>query len=721
MILKRAILWALAAAAHGPFVDCLNLTKAEAPAGRSLAHIANPLDVRHPDFPFPNASWLEDDSSVSSTRRRTHQSHGLWHLSLLACCYCCVCCFRRPLKVEEISGERQDYVAASQAARARSLFARVRAFFNVKALRNKALIDAATEDFANTPEAARVLDCVHLSPRAEWLATGRKFCIKFDNTKLRAACFLLLNAADARLTAAAKACPQPVKGSCLLQALRLPLSHPLVNGKAEGDAMYPLQPASLPRLSVEFFSPQSRWQQLLGFQELLNREFPTRLALRLRVEERIKHLQRKAVKAKKHEKQEELFWEAWELTLLQLESKPHVEPTLIRLIHLHLSLKGCPKESLSLPVGGKTEKVATADVRRKLLSRAFGESIKIRNCRDEEEEKSFNCLTLLHFTRMKQTLQKYFHAISGSNLPTENTHFYKGEELESLDEKEMEKIREEIEEEAQADFTFAQDVAGKVQMRFVDFLGKSRLARSMVASLVSGILGFIDKFRKEKGKKTRAAAPLQQAREAAAPLSPTRSREALKAFAFFTGASRASSIYSMSARKGLAELQGHIVAKVLKKKLKKEMEKQRPKKKLGDRVRGLFSFRRKQAARDSFLLLQQTERRQANAATRTVSNRTSFLLIVKEPKGMPKTATFLLAGGAFLFIGISMLGSLAPGALAVGLIIAGIVAILIPLIKKAWELMSGRAQGAGGGEAEEEGGPEEREEEGGGEEEEEEE
>lgn len=258
-------------------------------------------------------------------------------------------------------------------------------------------------------------------------------------------------------------------------------------------------------------------------------------------------------------------------------------------------------------------------------------------------------------------------------------------------------------------------VAESVGTKALNFLAKSKIARVVVASVVNRVLQFVYFFRKKMNKKPTTPASLARASGTASK--PPRSKATIDALAFLMGAARASSTYCMSGKIAFAELQRAIVTKVLKRKLKKERAKRLPRRSVGRKIKGLLSRRQEHAT--SFLLLRpppdnstsasfklrQTDSNAAmlNGRPHGVLLRTdqlSLIQFVKESTGMGTTTKVVLAGGAFLFLGISMLGTMVPGGMAVGLIIAGIVAMLIPLIKKVMEFFSGRQ--AGGGRSEEE-------------------
>ena len=256
-------------------------------------------------------------------------------------------------------------------------------------------------------------------------------------------------------------------------------------------------------------------------------------------------------------------------------------------------------------------------------------------------------------------------------------------------------------------------MADSVGTKLLNVISKSKVARGVISSIVSRVLQFVHSFREKSRKKTPARPPETHA--SGVTNKRPRSKATIQALAFIMGASRASSIYCMSGRIGLAELQRAIVTNVLKREMKKERAKQLPKRSIRKKLRRLVKYKKEGTA--SFLLFRPKGagfKRRSSKLRRTQSEMShgtayehrgtaykyptikciSLAQSVKDQTGMSSTGKFLLAGGAFLFIGISMLGTLAPGGLVVGLIVVGIVALLIPLIKRVTEFFGVKKGGA---------------------------
>lgn len=259
-------------------------------------------------------------------------------------------------------------------------------------------------------------------------------------------------------------------------------------------------------------------------------------------------------------------------------------------------------------------------------------------------------------------------------------------------------------------------MAASVGSKLMDVIAKSRMARVLMASIVSGVLRFVDSFRGSKKSKTESASSASKASKIVAataqPSAQASSKATIAAIAYLMGASRAASVYLMTAKNGLAELQAAIVQRVLRSRLMRERAKQKPKVSIKDRLKNIRKSDRKEAGAQSFLLSSSKlypEKSFKKISAAAACGRlcklisASYLQSVEEAQGIGTTGKLLLAGGAFLFIGISMLGTMVPGGLVAGLIIAGVIALLIPLIKRVMEFLSGRGGGkaAEGGEEEE--------------------
>ena len=282
-------------------------------------------------------------------------------------------------------------------------------------------------------------------------------------------------------------------------------------------------------------------------------------------------------------------------------------------------------------------------------------------------------------------------------------------------------------------------VADSLGTKMLNVLGSSRAARAIITKIVSGVLNFVEKLRSRSKRtsissssKSKAKRKEQKKRENKERETIIISKSQISATAFLLGAGRAASVYSMSAKIGMAELQSAIMKNVLKRKLQAQRKKQQPKKTIKERLR-LGRRSKKQSKQQQIQQQQQQEKQEKQekekekeisfissssfssslshgekikvngSVTRSCGSLCrnllkmkyiSLLQRVKEQTGMGTTEKMILGGGAFLFIGISMIGSLVPGGLIAGLIIAGIISMLIPLIKRVLAFFSGKKPSA---------------------------
>lgn len=136
-----------------------------------------------------------------------------------------------------------------------------------------------------------------------------------------------------------------------------------------------------------------------------------------------------------------------------MESKPHADPMLVRLILLFFCSKENEPSYFSLSVEGKTEKVSSSDARRKALAVAFVAALRLGSC--ESNSKEPNCQTLSRYLRLKKTLQMYFEPLDEDHPPSPDASFADGES-ESVTSSELEDLRQEIEDDTEADVTFGE-------------------------------------------------------------------------------------------------------------------------------------------------------------------------------------------------------------------------------------------------------------------------
>ncbi|XP_026190253.1 uncharacterized protein LOC34619445 [Cyclospora cayetanensis] len=613
----------------------------------------------------------------------------------------------------------------------RSILSKIKNFFRGKALLEKAEIDGALDTYVSTLTGTRyinvslnafcfmqyivraschdclllsfaclsdLLDCVELLPSEKLHERHKDFCKKFNTTRLDDLCTQLGKEALQMLTTAYSDCKESA---------------------GRGLGKYPLRDFVLPALRREDFAPPARWGLISQLQSLFSLEFPTRLDLHKRVEREINRIRGKAGKSTSQGEQDKAFWvrhniwqdsarltlRSWQLVVHEMRIKPHMDPMLIRLVLLSLSFEKCPKKNVPLLVSGKKQSLSSSDIYRKALGAALSGSMRLQEC--TQSNITHNCQTLLRFLKLKKSLQA-FSDLDEDHLPNERTDFSDGEKVGLPTDEDIKDLRLEIEEDAQADIAYARTAADSGSTKIIGFIAKSRIARIVISSIVRGILHFVQHFRKKAQGKT--CRPRLQKRAPAEEGAKLHSESTTQAVAFVIGSARASSVYCMSGNSGLAKLQQDIVTKILASELKKEREKQLPKRSIGQKLRDIVMQRKKQFA-PSFLLSRQkppcfripyfssTVSRshviQEQETKVAFPERTSLLQSVEESQGMSTTAKLLLAGGTFIFIGISMLGTMVPGVLVAGIIIAGIAALLIPLIKRVMAFFSNRKSANG--------------------------
>lgn len=149
---------------------------------------------------------------------------------------------------------------------------------------------------------------------------------------------------------------------------------------------------------------------------------------------------------------------AWQIVVHEMESKPHVDPMLVRLISMLLSFKNCPKKKLFVFVRGKKEQASASDARQKALAAAFAAALRIRECGKTQEEQ--NCQTITRFLQLRKTLQLHFEPLDEEHPPDSQSAFFAGGDLEPFQPSEVASLQDEIEEDVQADVTFGKRAPG---------------------------------------------------------------------------------------------------------------------------------------------------------------------------------------------------------------------------------------------------------------------
>ncbi|KAL8449209.1 hypothetical protein Emag_003729 [Eimeria magna] len=365
------------------------------------------------------------------------------------------------------------------------------------------------------------------------------------------------------------------------------------------------------------------------------------------------------------------------------------DPMMTRLLLNTLSFKKCSSRKLQLP--GITESVSARHVRIRLLGSYFAAALRLDECTESPD--TANCKTVRYYTRMSNTITKFFLPLHEKASINDDTPLYAGGELEASSEGEQNALREDIEEEVQSNVTFILEVAERLTTKLVDFISRSRLARSLITAAVANIMRLAGHLREEG----QGEGPADGSRVAQSEF--LKSAISLDATAQVAATVRELYVFVMTGRRSVARLYGQISYKILGRELKQLRKKSQPKRSLGQRIRRFFRFGRGQSSlqveNTSVLMPVDAHETMVKSVSRWTPRRmeASFLQSDKD-KGFKKRNVYLLAGGTFIFLGIAVLSSVAPGALGIGLIVAGIVALLIPIVGKLIQAVTGRIRKA---------------------------
>ncbi|KAL8433837.1 hypothetical protein ACSSS7_003581 [Eimeria intestinalis] len=570
---------------------------------------------------------------------------------------------KRPPPREEGEG------ASTVDRKVRSVLNKVKNFFGGKALRRKAELAQAIQKFSSTPQAQQLMSCIGLASRTKAAKKADSFCRRFQELTLRGMCLKTADEASRRMEFANAKCGNK-KGSR--------------NG-------YQFAPTPLPVIDFETFKWRVEWPVLKELFDSLNGESPSAYAIMRQMRSLFEGIQEKANKTDSRRERDQLFWQAWQLLVRTMQIPPRVDPMLVGRLLDTLSFKGCSNRKIQLP--GMPESVSERHVRTNLLGYYFASALRLDEC--AENPGTPNCKTLEYYARMSNTLTKFFLPLHENAMVEEETPLYGGGELEASNEAEHNALRDDIEEELQSNVTFVVEVAEQISMRLVDFIARSRIARNLMTVAVTNIMRFAGHLREEEMGEGAAGGSIPTRNEL------LRSAIALDATAQVAATVRELYVFVMSGRRALSRIYGQVTYKVLSRELKQLRKKSLPKRSLGQRFRSFFKFGRGQSSLQvddaSALMPVQRQGAMARNASRWTPRRmeASFVQSDKD-KRFNKRNVFLLAGGTFIFLGIAVLSSVAPGALGVGLIVAGIVAMLIPLVGKLAQLVTGRIRRAPG-------------------------
>ncbi|KAL8449211.1 hypothetical protein Emag_003731 [Eimeria magna] len=533
-----------------------------------------------------------------------------------------------------------------------------------------------SEEFqqAEDVEGEGLLKCIELAPQEEVQRRTQDFCLKFGppGTELSAICLSMADEAQALMQKAVDSCRGPKTGDCFLRKLRLPLTHPIITRKVEGQVEPQVDPLPLPVITAEQMHFNSRWEILRQAMRNFITDFPTFSGVVKEVRNEIKQLDREAIMIYDEEENDRLFW-----------VRPHVEPMLVRLILQTLSFNKCT--NLRVQPLGFDEKFNEKHLRSHTLGVFFAEALALRECIGWRTNN--NCETLKYYARMSKTVTKYFLSLNETTGPiTSDTKFYAGRELEYAFDDESDAVQDLIEGETQSTASFILEGADKVSTRVLNFVGRSRVGRALIASVVSRILRFADALRREKGAEGEEPDPAQN--------KLLRSKILLEATAKIESIVFEMTTYYMSGKKPLALVHKHVIQKVLLRELQRAAKKREPRRSLGQRFKKFFRFGRGrsslQVENTSVLMPVDAHETMVKSASRWTPRRMEASLLQSDKdKGFKKRNVYLLAGGTFIFLGIAVLSSVATGALGLGLIVAGIVALLIPIVGKLVDVITG--------------------------------
>ncbi|KAL8275704.1 hypothetical protein Esti_000267 [Eimeria stiedai] len=563
----------------------------------------------------------------------------------------------------------------SRDSRVRSTLALVRGFFNQAALRRRAELDQELNLLALTPHAQRLVRCIELAPQGQVQQRAQGFCSKSGppDAQMTAMCLSTAIDAQAIMQAAADSCRERKTGDCFLRRLRIPLTHPMINRRVEGQLENEVVPLPLPLVNENDLQFNYRWQYLQEIGKIFITDFPASSAIVKEVQNEVKQLASDATKASAARKNDRLFWKAWLLIIKTMQVRPHVDPMLIRLLLQTLSFDKCANRRVE--VFGSNDRFSEEHLRTHTIGTFFAEALAFREC--VGWRLSNNCKTARHYARISKTLMKYYLPLNETARPiSRHTKFYPGGKLEYPFEEETEAVYKFIEEETHENVTFILEGAEKVSTKIVNFISKSPVGRALIASVVTGILRHADHLRHE------------QREEGEGPdlrrYKLLKSKLLLKATAKVESIVRETYTYVMSGKKPLALVHRSVIYTVLLRELQRDTKRREPRRSLGQRLRSFFRFGRGQSSlqveNTSALMPGQAHGAMVKNASRWTPRRMEASFVQSdEDKGFKKRNVYLLAGATFIFLGLAVLSSVATGALSIGLIIAGIVAMLIPL------------------------------------------
>ncbi|KAL8449210.1 hypothetical protein Emag_003730 [Eimeria magna] len=568
--------------------------------------------------------------------------------------------------------------------RVRSTLARVKGFFNRTALRRKAKLAYDLSLFAYTLQAKELLKCIQLAPQKQVKQRAQDFCKQFGppGTQLRTMCLSTANEAQALMQAAADTCREPKTGG----RLHLPLTHPMINRKVEGQFEPLVDPLPLPVVTVDNLHFNSRWEYLQATREIFITDFPTSMAIIKEVQNEMEQIASKATKAQVNAEKDRLFWRAWLLFVKAMQVRPHADPMLIRLLFQTVSFAKCTNQKVKLLESN--HKFSEKHLRSHTMATFFAEALDFKDCK--RLRASNNCKTINHYASMSKTLTKYYLPLNETvGRISEDTNFFTGGDLESAPEEEKSALYELIQEETHANVTFILEGADRVSTNIVDFIARSRVGRALIASVVSRILRYGGNLRHEQREEGEEPEPRRY--------KLLRSKLLLKATAEIESIVRQMYTYVMSGKKPLALVHKGVIYKVLLQELQEATARREHRQSLGQRSRRFFGFGKRQ----SFLQVEDTSALtpvRAHEAMmknplRSAPRRTmaSFFQSDRD-ESSTKRNWLLIAGATFVFLGIAVLTPMATGALGLGLVVAGIVAMLISIVGKIVGLLTGTSE-----------------------------
>ncbi|KAL8444459.1 hypothetical protein Emed_006230 [Eimeria media] len=269
---------------------------------------------------------------------------------------------------------------------------------------------------------------------------------------------------------------------------------------------------------------------------------------------------------------------------------------------------------------------------------------------------------------------------------SKDTTFYSGGNLESASEAEETALYKLIQEETHANVTFILEGADKVNTKIVNFIAKSRVGRALIASLVSRILRYAGSLRDEQREEKEGPEPRRY--------KLLESKLLLKATAEIESIVRQMYTYVMSGKKPLALVHKNVIYKVLLHELQEAAKRREPRQSLRQRSKRFFGFGRGQSSlqvenTSALMPVHAHGAMVKNASSSTPLRMEASFVQSDKDEGSPKRNALLIAGATFVFVGIAVLGSMTTGALGIGLIVAGIVAMLLSIVGKVVGLLTG--------------------------------